>query len=856
MRSRAARIALAAVGVLVLGVAATGGALAFSRIVAGPQGNGTGVTPNGWVLTPAGRQLDLTDQVWWADRPDGLALSPDGRTLLISSGGQSLVTMKVVDTATRTVRQTIPYPSPQALFIGVVWSPDGTRAFASAGGNNKVRTYGFDGTQLHEGASIPVPGFAAGLAISGDGRTLFVAENTGDALGIVDLATGGVTSVPVGPCDTTQLVAFQGGAPAQCQPYGVALSRDGATAYVSNWGEHSLTAVDVASHAVRAHIQVGTHPNAVLANPSRGSQELFVANGDSDTVSVVSTATNAVTRTFDLAPYAGAAEGSNPNALAVSPDGSTLFVANAGNNDVDVISLRGQDQREDGARGGSVLGMIPTAWYPTGISVSPNGRTLFIENAKGLGAGPNVNGPNPTVRGQLSSQYVASMAHGTLSFVATPGQDQLERYTRQVVENNGFDERDKVRVAGSDRSGGVVPRRVGGSSPIQHVIYVVKENRTYDQVLGSLGRGNGDPNLNLFDDSVATNIRALARQFVTIDNFYANAEVSADGWNWSTQANANTYVQKTWPVNYGGRQRSYDFEGGNLATAAGSVSQNSYLWDRFNAQGIGYRNYSFFTTSTPPVTTLPSLTAHTDPQYPGFTQGISDQARINEWEREFNQFVAGNSLPTVELVRLPDDHTSGTSPGAKTPKAFVADNDLALGRLVQDVSHSQFWRSTAIFVVEDDAQNGPDHVDAHRTEALVVSPYSRLGKVDSTFYSTVSMLRTMELIVGLRPLTQFDTAATPMLNSFSRRANFAPYTALVPAQSLTEVNAPTAPLAAQSAAMDFSAADAANEATLNEAIWKSVRGADSAMPAPRSSIGLGWEPSAPAPAAPSDGDGS
>jgi YVTN family beta-propeller protein len=849
MRSRAARIALAAVGVLVLGIAATGGALAFNRIVAGPRGDGTGITPNGWVLTPAGHQLDLADQVWWADRPDGLARSPNGRTLLVSSGGQSLVTMKVVDTATQTVRQTIPYPSPQALFIGVVWSPDGTRAYASAGGNDKVRTYTFDGAQLHEGASIPVPGFAAGLAISADGRTLFVAENTGDGLGIVDLATGAVTSVPVGPCDTTQLVPFQGGTPAQCQPYGVALSRDGATAYVSNWGEHSLTAVDVASRTVRAHIQVGTHPNAVIANPSRGSQELFVANGDSDTVSVVSTATNTVTRTFDLAPYRGAAEGSNPNALAVSPDGRTLFVANAGNNDVDVVSLRGQDNRDDGGRSGRVLGMIPTAWYPTGIAVSPDGRMLFIENAKGLGAGPNVNGPNPTVRGQLSSQYVASMAHGTLSFVATPGQDQLERYTRQVIENNGFDERDQVRTAGADRSGGVVPRRVGASSPVQHIIYVVKENRTYDQIFGSLGRGNGDPSLNLFGDSVAPNIRALARQFVTLDNFYANAEVSADGWNWSTQANSNTYVQKTWPVNYGGRQRSYDFEGGNLATAAGSVSQNSYLWDRFNAQGISYRNYGFFTTSTPPVTTLPSLAAHTDLQYPGFTQGISDQTRINEWEREFNQFVASDSLPTVELVRLPDDHTSGTAPGAHTPKAFVADNDLALGRLVQDVSHSQFWSSTAIFVTEDDAQNGPDHVDGHRTEALVVSPFSRLGKVDSTFYSTVSMLRTMELIVGLRPLTQFDTAATPMLNSFTRRPNLAPYNAITPAQSITEVNPATAPMAAQSAAMDFSVADAANEATLNEAIWKSVRGADSVMPAPRSSVGLSWEPSTP------DGDG-
>jgi len=458
-----------------------------------------------------------------------------------------------------------------------------------------------------------------------------VAENTGDALGIIDLATGKVINVPVGPCDVTQLAPFQGGVAAQCQPYGVALSRDGATAYVSNWGEHSVTAV-------------------------------------------------------------------------------------------------------------------------------------------------------------------------------------------------------------------------GGTSPIRHVIYVVKENRTCDQVFGSLGRGNGDPNLNLFDDGVAPNIRTLARQFVTLDNFYANAEVSADGGNWSTQANANTYVQKTWPVNYGGRHRSYDFEGGNFATAAGGSPQSSYSWDRLSASNVTFRNYGFFTTSTPPVLTVPALQAHTDLLYPGFTQSISDQTRINEWEREFRQFEAGNNLPTVELMRVPDDHTSGTAPGAKTPKAFVADNDLALGRLVQDVSHSRFWPSTAIFVVEDDAQNGPDHVDAHRTEALVISPFSRLGKVDSTFYSTVAMLRTMELIVGLGPLTQFDTAATPMLNSFTNRPNLSPYTAMTPSQSLTEVNAPTAPMAAQSAAMDFSAADEADEVTLNEAIWKSVRGADSTMPAPRSASG-------PSQAATAGGDG-
>jgi YVTN family beta-propeller protein len=812
---------------------AAGGAtaIAMTRLVAGPQPDGTGVTPNGWLLTPAGRQVDLADQVYWADRPDGQALSPDGRTLLVSSGGQSTDSLKVVDTAGGRVVQTIPYVSPEALFIGVVWSPDGRRAYASAGGGNKVRTYAFDGQRLTEGASIPVPGFPVGLAVSPDGRTLVAAENQRDAAAVIDLASGSVTNVPVGTCAGVHPAA--GPATPQCQPYGVALTRDGATAYVTNWGEHSVSAIDVRARSLVGQVQVGTHPNAVTVSPVR--PELYVANGDSDTVSVIDAASRAVTRTLDLAPYRGAPEGSNPNALTVAPDGRTLYVANAGNNDVDVISLAGR---------GRIVGMIPTAWYPTGVDVAPDGRTLLVENAKGLGAGPNVNGPNPTRAGATpSSQYVASMMHGTLSIVPTPSSDRLERFTEQVVRNNGFDERDKVRVP-EDASGSVIPRRVGEASPITHVIYVVKENRTYDQVLGSLGRGNGAAALNLFGDESAPNIRGLARRFVTLDNFYANAEVSADGWNWSTAATANTYVQKTFPENYSSpnRGRSYDFEGGNYATAPNRDPADSYIWDRLHGHGVGFRNYGFWATGSVPATvpaTAPNLVTTTDPNYPGYNLGITDQVRIAEWEREFQAFEARGTLPSVELVRLPNDHTAGTRPGARTPRAYVADNDLALGRLVQDVSHSRFWASTAIFVVEDDAQNGPDHVDAHRTEALVISPYTQTGRVDSTFYSTVSMLRTMELIVGLRPMTQFDAAATPMLNSFARRPSPRPYDAVVPTQSLTEVNGPTAPMSAQSAAMNFDGADLNDTGTLNQAIWQSVKGAGSAMPAPRSTAPQG-----------------
>jgi DNA-binding beta-propeller fold protein YncE len=476
--------------------------------------------------------------------------------------------------------------------------------------------------------------------------------------------------------------------------------------------------------------------------------------------------------------------------------------------------------------------LIPTAWYPTGIAISADGSELYVANGKGLGAGPNPGGPTP-YHGSSEDQYSGSMIKGTLSFIDVPrNPGQLQKLTEQVIRNNDF--RSGANARGEDVGTKVVPRRAGGPSPIKHVIYVIKENRTFDQVFGSLGKGNGDPSLNLFGDESAPNSRTLEREFVTLDNFYADAEVSADGWSWSTEAEANTYNQKNWPADYSGRNRPYDFEGGNLATAAGRDPNNSYLWDRLYRAGISFRNYGFWVRflSFPaiPESTEPELVGNTDPLYSGYNLAITDQTRIDEWLKEFRAYEASGALPSVELVRLPNDHTAGTTPGLPTPKAMVADNDLALGKLVDAVSHSRFWATTAIFVVEDDAQNGPDHVDAHRTLAWVISPYSHTGRVDSTFYSTVSMLRTIELILGLPPLTQFDAAATPMIDSFTNKPDLAPYDAITPSQSLTELNTASSPLAAASARMNLADADQAPERELNEAIWKSVNGPSSTMP--------------------------
>jgi YVTN family beta-propeller protein len=797
---RAARpLTLALVGLLAIGTA-------LARADTPPT------NVHGWTLTPAGRQLRL------GDRPYGMAVSPDGRTLVVSNDGQSTESLMVIDCASGEVRQTLNYDRPEALYLGVAFGPDGRRLYASAGGNNKIRVYDVNDQQLVERAPISLPTtdgsgkrilpYPAGLAVSADGKTLFVADNLTDSLTIVDLAAGAVRgTVPVGH-----------------NPYAVVLSADGRTAYVSNWGELSVSAVDTASATERRKITVGTHPSALLLNPTR--PELYVANSDSDSLSVVDTTSDQAVRTLSLAPYPDARAGSSPNALALSPDGTTLYVANAGNNDIAVVRLGAPDV---------VTGLIPTAWYPTALALAPDGWTLYVVNAKGLGSGPNPSGPNPYDGDPAPDQFVGSMIAGSLSIVPVPDAATLARYTEQVVGNNGFDERDQARVAQVPRAQ-IIPRQPGDPSPIKHVIYIIKENRTYDQVLGGLGRGNGDPGLELFGEESAPNHRQLARRFVTLDNFFADAEVSADGWNWSTAALANTYVQKNWPQNYGDRNRPYDFEGGNYATAPGSDPSNAYLWDRLERAGVSYRNYGFWVFNGAVAATAPKLAANTDLQYAGYNLRITDQARVDEWLTEFQQYVDSESLPAVELVRLPNDHTAGTTPNMPTPRAMMADNDLALGRLVEAVSHSAYWPDTAVFVVEDDAQNGPDHVDAHRTVALVLSPYTQTGAVDSTRYTTSSVLRTMELILGLGPMTQFDARATPLLNAFAGTGadapNLAPYTAITPDQPLDEVNAVDAPLAAESLAMDLSREDLAPERQLNEAIWKSVKGAASSMPEP------------------------
>ncbi|HEV2356906.1 MAG TPA: bifunctional YncE family protein/alkaline phosphatase family protein [bacterium] len=766
----------------------------------GPRGE-EGVTPGNWTLTPAGVQVPI------GDRPLGAALSPDGGYLAVTNDGAGVQSIALLDTASRRVVQTVPYHTPEGLFVGVTWSPDGRRLFASAGGNNRVRAYDVRNGLLVEGPSIMMgePSakvYPAGLAMTADGRTLLVVENLANRLAAVDPASGAVGATAA----TGRL------------PYAVAILGD--KAYVSNWGAGSVTAVRLPSLAPAATIAVGLHPAALAADPARA--RLYVANTDDDTVSVIDTRTDRVIATPSLAPYRGAPEGSVPDGLAVSPDGRRLFVANAGNNDVAVVDLTRPAP--------AVLGLIPTAWYPTTVTLSHDGQTLFITNAKGLGAGPNPRGPVPT-RGpaEASEQYIAQMITGTVAIVPVPAQADLDVLTAHVVRNNGVNEA-AARLGGGAATAAAhaIPRRVGEPSLIKHVIYVIKENRTYDQVLGDLPGGDGDARLTLFGRDVAPNHHRLAEAFVLLDHFYADAEVSADGHNWSTAGMTNDYVQKNWPATYSNRGRGYDYEGGEPA----AYPRGGFLWDAATRAGVTYRVYGEFTEfmQYPSRGTMAALERHVAPTYHGWDLHVPDQTRIDEWLAEFRGFERGGALPQLTIMRLPNDHTAGTRRGYPTPQAMVADNDLALGRLVEAVGRSRFWKDTLIIAVEDDAQDGPDHIDAHRTVALLAGAYVRRHAVDHTFYSTASLLRTIDLILGIPSTTQYELAATPLLGAITDTPVPYRYAAARPRQSLTAMNPPDAPGAAASSRLDLRRADETPPGVLDRILWQAVKGP---IPLPR-----------------------
>jgi phospholipase C len=473
-----------------------------------------------------------------------------------------------------------------------------------------------------------------------------------------------------------------------------------------------------------------------------------------------------------------------------------------------------------------VLGFIPTGWYPTAAKALADGR-LVVLNGRGARSYPNPKGPNPTLRpaavhAGAPAEYVGRIQTGSASIIPPITDEQLRGYTAQVQANSPY--RDETLDA-----------QPSGIPPIEHVLYIVKENRTYDQVLGDLGKGESDASLALFRENVSPNHHKLAREFVLFDNFYVNGDVSADGHNWSTSAIANDYVVKLWPNSYAGRRRHYDYEGGEPA----ALPPAGYLWTNAAARGISMRNYGYWATNLPRATDDgvqigavrdPVLAKVTNMKYRSFDLDYPDVKRAQTFLDDLADFEKTSAMPALMFMRLGNDHTSGTAPGKIAPLSSFADNDYALGMIVEGLSKSKFWRSTAIFVLEDDAQNGPDHIDSHRSPAYIISAYTHTGTIDSSMYNTTSMLRTMELILHLRPLTHFDAAARPMLQCFSKDASAAAYQAEKPRIPLDERNPQNSPTASRSARLDFTEADLNDDDEMNDILWLAIRHTDPPAP--------------------------
>ncbi len=522
--------------------------------------------------------------------------------------------------------------------------------------------------------------------------------------------------------------------------------------------------------------------------------------------------------------------GMTPSSLAIDRQGAHLYIVCSDANAVGVADIAGAQTR--------VLGFVPTGWYPTAVRTLEDNR-LVILNGKGLGSRPNPKGPNPTVRGRGGRnpevQYVARIQTGTAALVPPITDENLPAYTNSVLENSPYRD-EMIYGAITDAQEARFARTQERASPIQHVIYVIKENRTYDQVLGDMEKGNGDKSLNLFGERITPNLHQLAREFILYDNFYENADVSAEGHNWANAAIAPDYTVKLWPNVYADRRRVYDFEGGEPANNPPA----GYIWDNALEAGISIRDYGEWVANIPLASVTgqrqiakvedAALQPYTDLNYRGFDLDYSDLDRVHEFIREWKDFDAKGQAPQLTIVRLGNDHTEGTAPGKLTPLSFVAQNDYACGLLVDAVSHSKVWPSTAIFIIEDDAQNGPDHVDSHRAPAWVISPFTHRGIVDSTMYNQTSVLRTMELIVGLRPLTHFDAAARPMFGSFSQQADVRPYAAMQPKISLTDRNTGKSPGADESARLNFSDADLVDDDELNAILWRAIKGTEPPPP--------------------------
>jgi YVTN family beta-propeller protein len=814
---------------------------------AGPTDQGF-LLPNGWRLTPAGQQVLLTDL------PLNIWPTPDGKFTLVATSGYNAHELTAIELATQ--KKVATQTTPQSWF-GLATDPASGKLWWSGGGDAVLNTFTWDDEKLQRGEAYPPParpgvtpmppgqpapgepppGFRTGVYFDSEKGELFSLTilakggNKSFAWGdpTTDMNTGGAISRIMTRKETGDLSM-----PCGKRPYDVLKARNGLV-YVSDWADRCVLVIDPQTLRTIGRVPVGEHPNQMVLHPK--DSRLFVACASSNAINVIDTKAGTVQETIYTALFPQSPEGSTPDALCIEPDGETLFVANADNNCIAVIDI-------EEPRKSAVKGFIPTGWYPTAVAVTPSGKQLLI----GVGKGNQTQSNKPADeriaearRGAVGEggyqripfPHVGTTLSGALSIVEVPDERQLAKYTDQVYRNCPYS--DKLLTAAPYERKTAIPTKVGDPSPIKHVLYIIKENRTYDQVFSDIPRGRRDPSLLMFGEEISPNHHKLANEYVLLDNLYCNGHVSADGHPWSTMAYNTDYIARNWALTYSRRQGIDDDDEGNLSKAP-----SGYIWDSCKRHGITYRSYGEYggRVSQPDGTfrmegRVPGLIGHMSPTYGLPTkdgQRSRDTDRVDQFLAEFREYEKDGDLPRFMVMSLGEDHTQGTTPGAPTPQACVASNDLALGRLVEAISKSKYWPTMAIFVIEDDAQNGPDSVDAHRTVGLVISPYVRRRHLDSTQYGTVSMLRTMELILGLPPLSQFDAAATPMFESFTDMPDLTPYEHVPARINLNATNERTAYGAERSLKMDFSEYDKIDDFELNEILWRAIKGKDAPIP--------------------------
>ena len=676
---------------------------------------------------------------------------------------------------------------------GLALSPDDTKIAVVESGINPPALRILRVPDLREVKVIPLKD-AFGIPVWNDNTHVLVPGGSANTVLFVDLVTATVTTTIEANYVSAVARTAEGAilatsdldnnlarltetAPTGAHPSAIAIASS--AIYTANRGEATLTRISIRDGRMQT-IAVDLHPAALALSPD--GSKLYIACSDADVIDVINTKTDTVVARIEVGLPQG--RGASPNALAVAADG-TLYASLGAENAVAQI------------RNNAVVARAPAGWYPTGIAV--DAQNVYVSNGRGEGSRAN---PDFRPEHHHDPEYVAAAMTGSVRAVAIGSFDATS--TAEVTANMPEPVATPAQTV----------LRAGG--PIKHVIYIIKENRTYDQVLGDLPIGDGDPKLAWFGKDVTPNDHAIAMRFGVFDRTFTDAQVSANGHNWSTAAFANDYLERFWPPNYGGRRKLYDFEDGATASAPGT----GYIWDDADKHGVSLRDYGEFVTAPANkgglyTTRMPGLIGKIDGRFPGFDLDINDEARVDEWQREFAEFEKNGNLPALVIVRLPNDHTQGTRPGAWTPQAYVAQNDHALGRIVDVVSHSRYWGSTAIFAIEDDAQNGPDHVDDQRTTFYLASPYAAPG-VHYTQYTTSSVMRTMELLLGLPPMTIYDALAPPMYDAFALQPDMRPYEVIAPQIDDTAKNAPHAYGAAASMRMDFRDADAADPRVLND----------------------------------------